>query len=123
MTRIVEVVEADKLRTYGAFFIGVEPVMDPSDGLSDAERRILNGGNGIGVHGGAAAANGGLRPTYGCLRLSNDDLLSLVPHVLVGMGYTSEPPGNSRAEGATTALQPPPQGILPSVMSMLWGRS
>lgn len=91
--RVVPVPASDARgrHSYGEFFIGVVPVMDPSDGVSDAERRAMNGGNGIGLHGGDPAANGGLRPTHGCGRTSNADNRVLAGYAAAGMRYTCEP--------------------------------
>lgn len=45
----------------------------------------LNAGHGIGIHGTHDPASMGLRASEGCIRLRNDDLLALYPHLLVGM--------------------------------------
>jgi len=40
-----------------------------------------NGERGIGFHG---SKNGGLRKTYGCIRMTNSDLLALLPYIKIG---------------------------------------
>ncbi|HEV2687303.1 MAG TPA: L,D-transpeptidase [Bryobacteraceae bacterium] len=53
------------LHTYGAF---PSLLLDPQSG--DALTAKQNGREGIMIHGGAPSATGGLRPTHGCIRLS-----------------------------------------------------
>ncbi len=45
----------------------------------------LNAGYGIGIHGTHDPASMGLRASEGCIRLRNDDLLTLYPYLYVGM--------------------------------------
>ncbi|MGA7410622.1 MAG: L,D-transpeptidase [Bryobacteraceae bacterium] len=63
-----------RVHTYGAH---PSILLDPLSG--QALRAKQNGRTGLMVHGGAPPATGGLRPTNGCVRLSEDDQGSLVP--------------------------------------------
>lgn len=65
--------DAASTRSYGPHpVIALEPL------AGDALRAKQNGRSGLLIHGGALGPNGKLRPTLGCLRLSNDDQESLV---------------------------------------------
>lgn len=50
------------------------------EAAKDGDPAVLNDGHRLGLmlHGGAPGNGGGLRPTHGCLRLSNDDQAALV---------------------------------------------
>lgn len=61
------------LRSYGPHRV-IE--LHPIDG--EALQAQRNGRSGEAIHGGDLAADGGLRPTHGCVRLSNDDQAALV---------------------------------------------
>lgn len=58
-------------KSYGPVFIRLNPV---SGEAWEAKR---NGRTGIGIHGGDLSPDGDLRATYGCLRLTNEAVLSL----------------------------------------------
>lgn len=60
-------------RTYGMHGI-VE--MDPISGQALVAKN--NGRTGLWIHGGAPSSTGGLRPTHGCVRLSEDSQEGLV---------------------------------------------
>jgi lipoprotein-anchoring transpeptidase ErfK/SrfK len=57
---------------------GVSPslLLDPQDGQALVAKN--NGRNGLMIHGGAPSATGGLRPTHGCIRLSETSQRDLV---------------------------------------------
>ncbi len=50
--------------------------LDPVEG--QALQSKLNGRTGLYIHSGRPSDSGGLRPTYGCVRLSDDDMLALL---------------------------------------------
>ncbi|MET3207389.1 UNVERIFIED_CONTAM: hypothetical protein ABIC26_000323 [Paenibacillus sp. PvR008] len=50
--------------------------MDPISGQALIAKR--NGRTGLWIHGGAPSSTGGLRPTHGCVRLSEEDQAGLV---------------------------------------------
>ena len=50
--------------------------LDPVSG--DAATAKANQRSGLMIHAGRPSANGGLRPTNGCIRMSNDDIQSLI---------------------------------------------
>jgi hypothetical protein len=54
-------------------------ILEPTGG--DALEASASGRLGLMIHGGAPAANGGLRATNGCIRLSNDDMAALLSHI------------------------------------------
>src|SRR3954453_20589858 len=65
------------LHTYGPH---PSLLLDPQSG--DALISKTNGRTGLMIHGGGASASGGLRPTHGCVRLSDENqraLIALVP--------------------------------------------
>ena len=51
-------------------------VLDPISG--DALKSKRNGRYGLLIHGGALSDNGQLRPTYGCIRLGDEDMWGLL---------------------------------------------
>jgi hypothetical protein len=51
-------------------------VLDPTDG--QAQSAEDNGRTGLLIHGGDPGSNGALRPTYGCIRLSNGDMAEVM---------------------------------------------
>ncbi|WP_319529858.1 L,D-transpeptidase [uncultured Cohaesibacter sp.] len=60
-------------RSYGPdAMLPIEPVDGP------ALQAKMNGRTGLYIHSGDLADSGGLRPTYGCVRLSDDDMRSLL---------------------------------------------
>lgn len=63
-------------RSYGPFgALNLEPV------AGQCVRAYANGRHGIWIHAGDPSAAGRLRPTYGCVRLSNEDMQRLVAAV------------------------------------------
>jgi hypothetical protein len=65
------------LHMYGSY---PSLLLDPISG--DALQSRVNGRSGLMIHGGTSASNGALRPTHGCVRLSEDNqrnLVSIVP--------------------------------------------
>lgn len=79
----VVLVQRDKPphRTYGPFFILLDPVS------GDAARAKMNGRTGIAIHGGDAVADGSLRATEGCLRTTNEAVTFLAALVAPGTQY------------------------------------
>lgn len=67
-------------RSYGP---GRVLVLDPLDG--QARQAAANGRSGLLIHGGDPSPAGGLRPTHGCLRVSNHDQARLA-ELLEGAG-------------------------------------
>ncbi len=65
--------DSDSLHSYGP-----NQVLELQPTGGDALTARHNGRSGILIHGGDPSATGGLRPTHGCLRLSNDDMASLL---------------------------------------------
>jgi hypothetical protein len=61
------------LHTYGAF---PSLLLDPQSG--DALLAKVAGREGLMIHGGAPSATGGLRPTHGCIRLTEDSQNKLI---------------------------------------------
>ena len=74
---VVELVAHPKgettLHTYGPF---PSLLLDPQSG--DALTAKQNGREGLMIHGGAPSVNGGLRPTHGCIRVSDASQKALV---------------------------------------------
>lgn len=67
--RVLEVFWAPQPpRSYGPAFLKLEPTG------GEAYAAKANGRSGIGIHGGDPGPSGELRPTFGCLRLRNDDI-------------------------------------------------
>lgn len=62
-----------KLRTYGKGHI---IRLEPKNG--DAQKARLNGRRGLHIHGGALNVHGKLRPTNGCVRVSNEDMAAII---------------------------------------------
>ena len=65
--------------TYGPWFFRLDPL------AGEALRAKDHGRTGIGIHGGAPSPAGGLRATYGCLRLFNSTMLALA-RLIVPLG-------------------------------------
>ena len=65
------------IHTYGTF---PSVLLDPKFGNALKAKR--NGRSGIMIHGGAPGAGGKLRPTFGCIRLSENDERDLAALVL-----------------------------------------
>lgn len=61
---------ADKYGPYGA--LDLKPFAGP------CVQAYLNGRSGIWIHSGKPSASGGLRPTHGCIRLSDVDMKKLI---------------------------------------------
>ena len=61
------------LHTYGA---SRSILLDPQSG--DALTAKNNGREGLMIHGGASSSTGGLRPTHGCIRVSEDTQKGLI---------------------------------------------
>lgn len=63
----------------------------------DALTAQNNGRTGIWIHGGAPGAQGGesLRPTAGCLRLSNNNMQALIQAIATLVGTGTAPPGEA----------------------------
>lgn len=81
--------------SYGDYAaIRLEPVSD------DAKVAATVGRTGLLIHGGASGKNGRLRPTNGCIRLSNADIRVLVDQLFV-LAVTQGPP-----EACTVAVSP-----------------
>jgi lipoprotein-anchoring transpeptidase ErfK/SrfK len=60
-------------RSYGPYRrIALDPI------TGDAFEAKRNGRYGLMIHGGDLSSKGALRPTHGCLRLSNADMLELL---------------------------------------------
>jgi len=98
----------DPVRPYGdtptgGYLLGaVEPTgagtgfSEPTYGNAGAIRLIPNSGqaleaehngrSGLLIHGGSTNATGGLRPTYGCVRVGNDDMAKVVDAYLTAPG-------------------------------------
>lgn len=74
----------NNLRSYGPFErIAITPVAGP------ALQAKLAGRTGLMIHGGAPGTGGGLRPTEGCIRLSNSDMQKLIElYTAQGVGCT-----------------------------------
>lgn len=72
----------DNLRSYGPHDrISLWPIEGQAlRAAQDGDPAVLDDGHrsGLMIHGGAPASGGGLRPTHGCLRLSNDDIARLL---------------------------------------------
>jgi hypothetical protein len=60
------------LHTYGAF---PSLLLDPQSGEALIAKQ--NGREGLMIHGGAPSSTGGLRPTHGCIRLSEENQKAL----------------------------------------------
>jgi hypothetical protein len=65
----------------------------------DAALAAENGRIGLLIHGGDPGPNGGLRPTNGCLRLADSDMLSLMTAILVN----GSPPNKCSAIDVTVS--------------------
>lgn len=86
VSRIAAIIRDPKpVDTYGPAFISLNPVS------GEAWQGRINDRKGIGIHGGKLGPNGMLRATYGCLRMTNEDLVKLVeliePHLAEGIFY------------------------------------
>ena len=68
----------ENIATYGP-----EPVIMlwPLDGQAYASHQPQNRRVGIWIHGGALNEAGGLRPTYGCIRVHNETMAALHTHI------------------------------------------
>lgn len=74
--RVLEVFwDPQPVHSYGPAFLKLEPTG------GEAFTARVNGRSGIGIHGGDPGPNGELRPTFGCLRLSNENI-QVVAHVV-----------------------------------------
>lgn len=70
--RVVDLVEGPTPEhSYGPFFFRLSPVS------GEALEAWKNGRRGVGAHGGDLDAQGRLRATYGCLRMTNDDITTV----------------------------------------------
>jgi hypothetical protein len=72
------------LHTYGSY---PSILLDPLSG--DALKAKQNGRSGLMIHGGAPGLNGRLRPTHGCVRLSESDQRDLVSIVFPSIKTTT----------------------------------
>ncbi|WP_025693315.1 L,D-transpeptidase [Paenibacillus zanthoxyli] len=72
---------AKNRRSYGMYGI---VQMDPVSGQALTAKR--NGRTGLWIHGGAPSDSGGLRPTHGCVRLSEDNQDGLVKAIKAAGG-------------------------------------
>lgn len=61
------------------------------------------GRTGLLIHGGAPSTNGGLRPTNGCIRLSNDDMNALL-NAMTTLGLSEGPPDRCEIEDKIEAI-------------------
>lgn len=76
--------DKEPAHSYGPVFF----LLEPTGG--DALIAKKNGRAGLAAHGGDQRADGSLRPTFGCLRMRNEDILATEPLVTVGMQYICE---------------------------------
>jgi L,D-transpeptidase-like protein len=83
---VVQAIEHGKspAHTYGPVFM----LLDPTDG--DALQARRNGRTGLAIHGGDPSATMMLRPTFGCLRVSNAAIVEMARHIRVGDVYVCE---------------------------------
>lgn len=82
----VSLVQRDKptAHTYGPFFL----LLNPTGGDALVAKR--NGRTGLAIHGGDPNESGDLRPTFGCLRLRNDDVAAIAAMSPTGWAYVCE---------------------------------
>jgi hypothetical protein len=77
-------------------------VLVPTSG--DALLASRAGRTGLMIHGGAPSASGGLRPTHGCVRLSDRDMGGLMASVTVLMATEAPPDACAVSEFPTVAI-------------------
>lgn len=73
--------------------------LEPIEGISQAWRAYLNGRRGLAIHCGDPNGEGGLRPTHGCVRLSNADDHAMM---IGGLGGGHAWPVSIVSKGAST---------------------
>lgn len=80
--RVVEV-ERDKQppHSYGPYFLLLDPI------AGDALSAKLNGRTGLALHGGGPSSSGGLRPTEGCLRTTDEAIVKIAERDPAGWLY------------------------------------
>lgn len=73
-------------RTYGP-----HGALDLWPTSGEAVAAYANGRRGIWIHGGAPSATGGLRPTYGCIRVANSAIREIISHALKSLQRGIQP--------------------------------